>query len=144
MLYLVILEIKKRLRLGTCSFYFNCDKRNFIIVEINYIIIHYIANNRVNSLKSLTKCNSCCQYVKYHIISESESTAPAAIFFYDFTIFLRLIQIFELQYSRNFIEHHLVLSIVDVKICCRIEGRFFVSMQIKAFPDGSCLINLQK
>ena len=57
-------------------------KRNFIIVEINYIIIHYISNNRVNSLKSLTKCNSCCQYVKYHIVSESESTAPAAIFFF--------------------------------------------------------------
>ena len=31
---------------------------------------------------------------------------------------------------------------VDVKICCRMFGRFFVSMHIKAFPDGNCFINL--
>ena len=31
---------------------------------------------------------------------------------------------------------------VDVKICCRMFGRFLVSMHIKAFPDGNCFINL--
>ena len=38
---------------------------------------------------------------------------------------------------------HLVLSMVEVKICCRMLGRFFVSMHRNARPDGSCLISLQ-
>ena len=48
------------------------------------------------------------------------------------------------SYIASLGNYHLVLSIVEVKICCRIDGRFLVSMQRKAFPVGNCFINLKK
>ena len=42
------------------------------------------------------------------------------------------------------VEGHLTLSMVEVKICCRILGRFFVSMHRNARPDGNCLMSLKK
>ena len=41
------------------------------------------------------------------------------------------------------VEGYLTLSMVEVKICCRILGRFFVSMHRNARPDGNCLMSLK-